>query len=173
MQLNIQKTVFDDKKVQKNLLKIDKEKGDKLMYIYNVMKTLIEYASRSNDIPVAAAVVKDGRIISIKRNDSKKAIYHAEILAIIDATSKLSTKDLRSCEMFVTKEPCPMCMSAIVLSKVKRLYFGARDFKMGAAESCFNLSQHPFLNHKVEVIGGICEDECRLLLKRFFEEKRR
>jgi len=142
------------------------------MYIYNVMKTLIEYASRSNDIPVAAAVVKDGKIISIKRNDSKKAIYHAEILAIIDATSKLSTKDLRSGEMFVTKEPCPMCMSAIVLSKVKRLYFGARDFKMGAAESCFNLSQSIHLNHRVEVVGGICEDRCSEILKRYFAQRR-
>lgn len=142
------------------------------MYIYNVMKKLIDYVNSLEDIPIAAAVLKDGKIISMQKNDSSNAILHAEILAILDATSKLATKDLRGCEMVVTKEPCPMCMSAIVLSKIDRLYFGARDFKMGAAESCFNLSQNPFLNHKVEVIGGICEDECKMLLKKFFEQKR-
>lgn len=142
------------------------------MYIYNVMKKLIDYASSFDDIPIAAAIIKDEKIVSIKKNDSENAIFHAEILAIIDATSKLNTKDLRDCEMVVTLEPCPMCMSAIVLSKLKRLYFGARDLKMGAAESCFNLAQNPFLNHSVEVIGGICEDQCSRLLKEYFRQKR-
>lgn len=143
------------------------------MYIYNVMKKLIDYVSSMEDIPIAAAVLRDGEIISIQKNDSKNAIFHAEILAILDAASKLSTKDLRGCEMVVTKEPCPMCMSAIVLSKIDRLYFGARDFKMGAAESCFKLSQDPNLNHKVEVIGGICEEECKTShFKEFFEKRR-
>lgn len=120
------------------MLKIYKEKGDKLMYIYNVMKILIEYVSCLNDILVAAVVVKDGKIVSIKRNDSKKAIYYVEIFVIIDVILKFFIKDLRSCEMFVIKELCLMCMSVIVLSKVKRFYFGVRDFKMGAVEFCFN-----------------------------------
>jgi len=142
------------------------------MYIYNVMEKLINFTSNSKDVPIGACVIKDGNIISMKTNDSQNAIFHAEILAIIDACNKLNSKDLRECEMVVTLEPCPMCMSAIILSKIKRLYFGARDFRMGAAESVIKLQKEIILNHNVEVIGGIMEYECKNLLLEFFKQKR-
>ncbi|MEZ0536585.1 nucleoside deaminase [Caldicellulosiruptoraceae bacterium PP1] len=145
---------------------------NEMIYIYNVMERLINYVKDSDDIPVAAAVLKDKKVITIQKNSSENSIYHAEILAIIEAARILNLKDLRGCEMVVTLEPCPMCMSAIILSKIERLYFGCRDFKIGAAESIFKLPYDKSFNHKVEVIGGIMEYECCQIIKNFFKKKR-
>lgn len=139
-------------------------------------KALIEAkkAYEANEVPVGAVIVRDGRIISDGRNnreESKDATGHAEILAIRKACEKLGTWRLEDCELYVTLEPCPMCMGAIINSRIKRVVFGAKDAKAGACGSVINLNNYPF-NHKPETLSGIMAEECRSILSDFFAEKR-
>lgn len=139
-------------------------------------KALIEAkkAYEANEVPVGAVIVRDGQIISDGRNnreESKDATGHAEILAIRKACEKLGTWRLDDCELYVTLEPCPMCMGAIINSRIKRVVFGAKDAKAGACGSVINLNNYPF-NHKPETLSGIMAEECRSILSDFFSEKR-
>ncbi len=132
-------------------------------------------AARGGEVPVGAVIVKDGEIIAKGRNEREKkqnALSHAEIEAINNACKKLGSWRLDGCEMYVTLEPCPMCAGAIINSRIKTLVFGAYDSKMGSIDSVVNLCDYPY-NHKVEVYGGICEDDCLSVLKQFFEELRK
>lgn len=137
--------------------------------------SLAEQAYDEKEIPVGAVIVKNNRIIGKGYNQTerlKDATAHAEILAISAACSTLQSKYLEHCTMYVTLEPCPMCAGALVWSKLGRLVFGAPDAKAGACGSLFNLSSNKKLNHQVEVIQGVLEQDCEWLLKQFFQERR-
>ncbi len=131
-------------------------------------------ALEKGEVPVGAVIVKDGEIIAKGRNmreEKQNALSHAEIEAINEACKKLNSWRLDGCEMYVTLEPCPMCAGAIINSRIKTLIFGAFDSKMGSIDSVVNLCDYPY-NHKVEVYGGICEDECVKIMKDFFKNLR-
>jgi len=128
-------------------------------------------ASSSGDVPVGAIIVKDDIILS-KANNSVELelnpINHAEIIAIISASQMIGKKHLTGCDLYVTLEPCTMCVGAIILARIRRVIFGAYDPKTGACGSLFSIPFEKKLNHQVEVIGGIMEEECSQLLSRFF-----
>ncbi len=136
-------------------------------------------AESKEEIPIGAVVVLDGKVIGRGHNQNKTLIdptAHAEMIAITAACNKIQLRYLESATLYVTIEPCSMCAGAIVLARVPRLVFGARDSKAGACGSVFNLVQDPRLNHQVEVVGGVKDFECAALITEFFEsirEKRR
>ena len=131
-------------------------------------------AYEKEEIPVGAIIVKDEKIISRAHNlkeTKKSAIAHAEILAIQKATKKLGKWRLNECEMYVTLEPCTMCMGAIILSRMKKIYIGTMDAKTGACGSFIDLQEYKY-NHKVEVETGIKQQECEYIIKEFFKKLR-
>ena len=105
------------------------------------------------------------------REKKQNPLSHAEIEAINEASKKLNSWHLDDCELYVTLEPCPMCTGAIINSRIKTVIFGAYDLKAGCMDSVINLCDYPF-NHKVEIYGGICEEECAKILSDFFEKLR-
>ena len=131
-------------------------------------------AYNSNEVPVGTVIIKDGQIISTGRNNREEthdATGHAETLAIRKACETLGTWRLEDCELYVTLEPCPMCMGAIINSRIKRVVFGAKDAKAGACGSVINLNNYPF-NHKPEIKSGVMAEECQQILSDFFANKR-
>lgn len=121
------------------------------------------------ETPVGAVIVCDGVIVGRgynTRETDKNALCHAEIKAIDEACRTLGGWRLLKCDMYVTLEPCPMCMGAIISARIERVYFGAYDQKSGACGSACDVSQS--LPHKVIVTGGIMEQECAGLLREFF-----
>ena len=136
---------------------------------------LAKKAGESGEVPIGAVIVYQGKIIASaynKRNQSKDATSHAEILAIKKACKKLGDWRLDGAEMYVTLEPCPMCAGAIVNARIKKVYFGAYERKSGAVMSNYRILFGGGLNHKTDAEGGVLEDECSSLLKKFFEGKR-
>ena len=132
---------------------------------------LAKEAGAMGEVPVGAVIVKNGEIIARGKNEreaKQNALSHAEIEAINNACETLGSWRLEDCEMYVTLEPCPMCAGATINSRIKTLIFGAFDSKMGSIDSVINLCDLPY-NHKVEVYGGIMEDECLDLIKGFFK----
>ena len=133
-----------------------------------------EKAFKIGETPVGAVIVQNGRIIARgynKRETKKNALMHAEITAIDKACKKLGGWRLLDCDIYVTLEPCPMCMGAIIQSRIKNVYFGAYDKKAGALGSVCDLSKA--LPHKVGFSGGIMENECSQILSRFFKNLRK
>lgn len=131
-------------------------------------------AAEKGEVPVGAVIVKNGEIIARGRNmreQKQNALSHAEIEAINSACSAMNSWRLDGCEMYVTLEPCPMCAGAIINSRLSTLIFGAYDSKAGSIDSVINLCDYPY-NHKPEIYGGICEDECLEILQNFFKELR-
>ncbi len=141
-----------------------------MIMLNDFMQIAIDEAKKVKvDIPVGAIIVKDNKIIASEVNQKEllnKTIYHAEILAINKANEVLNSWRLDDCDMYVTLEPCPMCMWAILNSRIKRLYFGAYDIQYGAAQSVLKLSK--IANSKIEIYGGIKEIECNKILKDYF-----
>jgi len=143
-----------------------------------LMKKALDLAGQAyeeDEIPVGAVVVHRGQIIGKGYNQVerlKDATAHAEMLAISAACSTLDQKFLEQCTLYVTLEPCPMCAGALVWSRVGQLVFGAPDSKAGACGTLMNLVQHEKLNHKIEVIQGILENESEMLLQDYFKKKR-
>ncbi len=135
---------------------------------------LAKCASDVGEVPVGAVVVKDGEIISQARNNREEchdATGHAEVLAIRAACERLGTWRLEGCELYVTLEPCPMCMGAAINSRIKRIVYGARDPKAGACGSVINLNNYPF-NHKPELLLDELCDEDKSILSDFFKNRR-
>ena len=135
-----------------------------------------EAARDEGEVPIGAVVVFGGRIISRAHNTVEKqtdATMHAEISAIRGASDQLKNWRLEETSLYVTLEPCSMCIGALVLSRVKNLYFGAWDPRQGAVGSLFDLSAHPGLPHKVNVFPEICAAESEQMLKQFFESRRK
>lgn len=127
-------------------------------------------AAQEGEIPVGAVLVIDDEIIARAHNmreTTHDATAHAEVLAIRDACRKIKNWRLGDAAIYVTLEPCPMCAGAIVNAHIKRLVFGASNTMAGGSGSLFNITHNPNLNHQVEVIGGVLEEECSALLKNF------
>ena len=130
-----------------------------------------EKAYTKNEIPVGAVIIHNGKIIGKGYNQVEKLkdpTAHAEIIAITSAVNTIGSKFLENCSMYVTLEPCIMCSGAIILSRLENLIFGAKDPKSGAFGSVYNINEDNKLNHKVNVISGILEEECALIIKKFF-----
>ena len=132
-------------------------------------------AYAAEEVPVGCVVVRQQRILARGYNQVellKDATAHAEMLAISQAQIALGDWRLNDCTLYVTKEPCPMCAGAVVQVRCARVVFGAPDLKGGAAGGVMNILQFPTLNHRAEITSGVREEECRHLLKSFFQEQR-
>jgi tRNA(adenine34) deaminase len=133
-------------------------------------------AGQFDEVPVGAVLVSEaGEVLAAARNRTIELCdptAHAEVIALREAAGKTRNYRLLNTTLYVTIEPCPMCMGALVHARVARLVFGAKDPKWGAAGSLYNVAQDRRLNHQVEVIAGICEPECRELVQEFFRRKR-
>jgi len=132
-------------------------------------------AWEAEEVPVGAVIVHGGQIIARAFNQVetlKDATAHAEMLAITQAESVIGDWRLHECEIYVTKEPCPMCAGALVHVRMKRVIFGCLSPKDGAGGSLLNLLQHPQLNHRCAITSGVRQDECAAMLQAFFRERR-
>ena len=132
-------------------------------------------AAAEGEVPVGAVIVKDGQVISSAHNNrerTKDATGHAELIAIRDACKALGGWHLEKCTLYVTLEPCPMCMGAIVNSRLGKVVYGAKDAKAGACGSVLDMRFYP-LNHKPIVEGGVCDKACSELLSEFFALRRK
>jgi tRNA(adenine34) deaminase len=139
-------------------------------YIRNALD-LARDAAKRNEVPVGAVVVRNGTIIGAAANRTVRdqdPTAHAEVLAIREASAKLDTWRLDDCTLYVTLEPCAMCAGAVILSRMKRVVFGAWDEKAGMAGSVGDLLRNPRLNHQPEVRAGVLAQECGVLLEEFF-----
>jgi len=137
---------------------------------------LARKAFEQEEVPVGAVVVRQGRIIARASNQVemlKDATAHAEMLAITQAEAAVGDWRLNDCDLYVTKEPCPMCAGAIVHVRIRRIIFGCADPRGGAAGSAMNLLQMPGLNHRSEITSGVLAAECASLLQSFFQARRR
>ncbi|WP_077620131.1 tRNA adenosine(34) deaminase TadA [Bacillus sinesaloumensis] len=143
------------------------------------MKLAIEEAKKATDldeVPIGAVLVLEGEVIAKAHNlreTQQRSIAHAELLAIDKACKRIGSWRLENTTLYVTLEPCAMCSGAIVLSRVSRVVFGARDPKGGCAGTLMNLLEEQRFNHQAEVVPGVCEEECGQLLRSFFKEIRR
>jgi tRNA(adenine34) deaminase len=133
-------------------------------------------AWREDEVPVGAVIVAAGEVIGAAHNrveGSQDPTAHAEMLALTQAAAKLGGWRLEAATVYVTKEPCPMCSGAMVMSRVKRVCFAVADPKMGCLGGAANLNELPRSNHHFEVTaGGVLENECRDLIQSFFQRKR-
>ena len=132
-------------------------------------------AALEGEVPVGAAIVKDGEVISVGRNRrelGKNALAHAELEAINGACRALGGWRLWQCDLYVTLEPCPMCTGAIINARIRRLIYGASDRKAGSCGSIINLFDLPY-NHKPIMISGCLGDECSAMLTEFFRDLRK
>jgi tRNA(adenine34) deaminase len=132
-------------------------------------------ARRRNEVPIGAVVVIDGRIVGTGFNQpiaSADPTAHAEIVALRDAARQVGNYRLTGATLYVTVEPCMMCVGAMVHARIATLVYGAREPKAGAVESTQRAHAHPALNHRLAVEGGVMEDECRQELQRFFKDRR-
>ena len=133
-------------------------------------------AALLDEVPVGCVIVKDGVVLAKAHNKKEKkqnATAHAEIEAIAKASKKLNNWYLDGCDVYVTLEPCPMCAGAILNSRIERLVFGAFDPKGGAAGTIVNLLEDARFNHKVEIISGVLEEDCKEILQSFFKSLRK
>ncbi|MBP3939537.1 MAG: tRNA adenosine(34) deaminase TadA [Clostridia bacterium] len=131
-------------------------------------------SAQEGEVPVGAVVVLGDEIVGRGRNrreTGKNALAHAELEAIDEACRKLGGWRLWQCDMFVTLEPCPMCTGAIINSRIKKLVYGASDYKAGSCGSVVNLFDLPY-NHRPEVVSGFMQEECSAILTDFFRELR-
>jgi len=150
------------------MLKIDQ------IYMSEALKEA-EKAFEIDEVPVGAVIVHKGRVIARAHNQIrllKDPTAHAEIIAITQAAAYFNNERLSDCTAYVTIEPCTMCAGALVLARVGRLVFGARDSKTGAFGSVIDVNKKK-LNHKISVTKGVSEEECGALIKEFFKKKRK
>ena len=155
-----------------NLLKNQLEMDHKWM---TYALSLADKAESLGEIPVGAVLVKQDKVVAEGWNLSivnHDASAHAEIMAIQAAGKNIQNYRLIDCTLYVTLEPCPMCAGALVHARIKRLVYGAGDYKTGAAGSVFNLVQNHKLNHQVEVTSGILAEQCASKISAFFKHRR-
>ena len=131
-----------------------------------------------DEVPIGAVIVCDntGEIIGRgfnQRNSKKNPLYHAEMIAINQSAKKIGDWRIEECTMYVTVEPCPMCAGAIVQSRIPKVVFGVKNAKAGCAGSVLNILQEPRLNHRVELVFGVKDEECKKLMKDFFKRFRK
>ncbi len=133
-------------------------------------------AAAAGEIPVGAVVVANGAVLARAHNlreVRQSALAHAEILAMETASARLKSWRLEECTIYVTLEPCIMCVGAILQARIARLVFGSLDAKAGAVESLYRLCQDARLNHRLPVTGGILAEDCSRILSDFFSDLRK
>ena len=134
-------------------------------------------AYEEGEVPIGAVLIdEDGILVCAEHNRIEQlddATAHAEILLLRGATKIIGRRNLTKCTIYSTLEPCPMCAGALMLCRLKRLVYGAVDSKFGAAESLFNITNNPALNHQLQITAGVLENDCRELMQKFFIERRR
>jgi len=148
--------------------------SDDKQWMHEAIK-LAEQAMIVDEVPVGAVMVLDNEVIGMGRNQpiaSCDPTAHAEIVALRQAGNALQNYRLINSTLYVTLEPCAMCVGAMVHARIKRLVFGAIDPKAGAVQSVLNLLDNNLFNHKIEYVGGVLAEECGKLLTRFFRAKR-
>lgn len=132
-------------------------------------------AYKQKEVPVGAVIEYHGEVIATSFNQVQftgDATAHAEILAITQATQKIGDWRLNDCTLYVTKEPCPMCSGAAIMSRLSRIVFGVSDDKMGFLGGALDISKVQSLNHQLKVTSGVLEEDCKELLTHFFSKKR-
>src|SRR5947207_1522755 len=132
-------------------------------------------AYEAGEVPVGAVVVRAGRIIGRAHNQIellKDATAHAEMLALTQAEAAVGDRRLLDCDLYVTKEPCPMCAGALVHVRMRRVVFGCADLRAGAAGSIINLLQLPGLTHRCDIASGVLQKELAAILQDFFRDRR-
>ena len=151
------------------------KKKDASYYMSLALKEA-EKAVIEDEVPVGAVIVCDDKIIARAHNqrDGLKLTYaHAEMLAINKANKKLGSWRMPECDIFITLEPCIMCMGAIIQSRIRNIYYGAKDPKGGAVVSSINVLEAKNINHHPNVVGGIMEEECSKIISEYFKNKRK
>ncbi|PKK93951.1 MAG: tRNA-specific adenosine deaminase [Tenericutes bacterium HGW-Tenericutes-6] len=144
---------------------------------FKFMRAALSEAKKAyakDEVPVGAVVVCQGNIIARAHNlrESKQHFHaHAEFLAMMKAAKKIGTWRLEDCDVYVTMEPCPMCAGAMIQSRIRHVYYGAKDPKSGVVDSMMQIFQNPF-NHKVEATSELMAKESEILLKSFFKKLR-
>jgi len=144
------------------------------IYMREALKEAQKAFSR-DEVPVGCVIVHKGAIVGRGHNQVemlKDPTAHAEMLALTSAANSLGAKWLNEAAVYVTIEPCSMCSGAMVLARVKSLFYGASDPKTGGCGSVFNIVNSKKLNHRIKVVKGVLEEECAELLKEFFKFKR-
>lgn len=142
------------------------------------MRLAIEEATCAvalDEVPIASLLVHNGKVIAKSHNYREirqDPTAHAEMLVIREAAKALGSWRLNETTLYVTLEPCPMCLGAVILARIPRVVFGAKDPKAGACGSVLSFANDARLNHRVEVVGGVLEQESRRLLKDFFKNLR-
>lgn len=145
---------------------------EKKEYFMNQALLLAQKAFKKNEVPIGVVIVKNEKIISKaynKRNKTKNAVHHAEIIAVEKACKKLKDWRLEGCEMYVTTLPCPMCAGAIVNSRISFVYYGATNQN---SDLFVQIMENSSLNHKTKFEGGVLQEKCSQILKDFFKNKR-
>ena len=143
-----------------------------------MMREALEQAKLAmlcGDVPVGAVLVHEGSVIASAHNEREGTgdpTAHAEVLAIRRAAEVLGRRRLEGCTLYVTLEPCPMCAGAIVMSGIDQVYFGAYEPRMGCAGSVYALPEDMALGTHIACMGGLCEEECAVLLSVFFASRR-
>ncbi|HLW81085.1 MAG TPA: tRNA adenosine(34) deaminase TadA [Candidatus Acidoferrales bacterium] len=144
----------------------------------NYMRMALEEAARAEragEVPVGCVITLDGRVIARAANRTIAdcdPTAHAEMVALRAAAAALGNYRLAGTTIYVTIEPCAMCAGAMLQARIQRLVYGADDPKGGAVRSCFAVFEHPRVNHRVEVVGGVLTDEAAALLQKFFAARR-
>ena len=149
--------------------------NSKINYFMNEAINEASKAAKLGEVPVGAVIVLNNKIIAKGYNSPIKdtdATSHAEIKAIREASKKVGNYRLNKMTLYVTLEPCSMCYGAIVHARISRLVFGAYDPKTGVCGSSFNLNEQACFNHTPQIMSGVLEEDCSLILKDFFKDRR-
>ena len=152
--------------------------GDERTQDLTFMRMALEEASRApavGEVPIAALIVQNSQVLAQTHNYRElwqDPTAHAEVVAIRAAAIALGTWRLIDTTLYVTVEPCSMCIGAIILARISRVVFGAWDPKAGACGSVFDFTNEPRLNHHVEILGGLLEQESQALIQQFFRQLR-
>ena len=142
------------------------------------MKQALKEAEKAlliDEVPIGCVIVKDNKVIARgfnHRENKQMVISHAEMEAINKANKKLNSWRLVDCDIYVTVEPCIMCMGAIIQARIANVFYGARDYKGGALGSSINVLESKNINHYPSTQGGILEEECSLIISNYFKNKR-
>lgn len=133
-------------------------------------------AEAMGEVPIGAVIVYNGEVIGTghnRRESTQTTLSHAELIAIDEANKQLNSWRLEDCTIYVTLEPCPMCAGALVQSRMKRVVYGAKDYKAGCVGTLMNLVTEERFNHQIEWTSGVLEEECSSLLTDFFKRLRK
>lgn len=141
----------------------------------NQALALAQKAFELDETPIGAVITMGDKVIATgynRRNTDKNPLAHAEIIAINEAAGIIGDWRLEDCVLYITLEPCPMCAGAIVQARIPKVVFGARSPKAGFAGSVMNILQLDTLNHQVDIVAGVLEEECSEILKKYFHNMR-